>query len=62
VVLAGVELGVIFPAPAADQGAIDDQLLIARQVLGGGGERSIARASSGVIAAIAREIVDWDNP
>ena len=40
VVLAGVQLRVILPAPAADQGAIDDQLLLARQVFGGGGERT----------------------
>ena len=38
VVLAGVELWVVVPAPAADQGAIDDQLLIAGQLLGGRGE------------------------
>lgn len=39
VVLAGVELWVVIPAPAADQGASDDQLLIAGQFLGGRGER-----------------------
>lgn len=37
---AGVELRVVRPAPAAGQGAIDDQLLIAGQLLGGGGERT----------------------
>ena len=40
VVLAGVQLRVTVPAPATDQGAIDDQLLLARQVLGGRGERT----------------------
>src|SRR5690349_10919132 len=40
VVLAGVQLRVILPAPAAGQGAIDDELLLAREVLGGRGERT----------------------
>ena len=40
VVLAGLQLWVILPAPAADQGALDDQLLIAGQVLGGWSERT----------------------
>jgi hypothetical protein len=53
---------VALPAPAADQGAIDDQLLIAGQLLGGRVNARITRASSGVIAVIAREIVDWDTP
>ena len=39
VVLAGVEFWMVVPAPAAGQGAIDDQLLIAGQFLGGRGER-----------------------
>ena len=62
VVLAGVELRVVFPAPAADQGAIDDQLLVAGQFLGGRGERTHRPRQPGVIAVIAREIVDWDTP
>jgi hypothetical protein len=40
VVCAGVELWVVIPAPAADQGAIDNQLLVAGQFLGGRGERA----------------------
>jgi len=58
VMLAGIQLRMILPASTADQGAIDDQLLIAGQVFGGWVNGRITRASSGVIAVIAREIVD----
>ncbi len=40
VVFAGVEFWVVVPAPAADQGAIDNQLLIAGQLLGSRSERT----------------------